>query len=268
MEPTNLQPPFPEAKRNSTKCNIYEANGDQYTSVAIVPSLKSREHKPQHNQLPPDYQEVKPVYTDLSNNNPTCSEKLSHGKPEKRKKKFFRSLLNIPRNIASVRLNSSTKLEEGKRQYNELVASYRDAKPVYTDLSKDNQTFDEEHLYNELEEPKQSDLPSASNITNKQAPVAFNPTNKSDKQIPQYSEIAPQYPDSLPMYANPNAVGGHVYRELEEPKKTDSLPSPNVIYDKPHCVVGNYCHRVRKLSSEVLNPKLTHARVLSDGVVV
>ena len=211
---------------------------------------------------------MKPVYTDLSNINPTCPEKLSYDKPDKREKKVFRSHLNIPREKASVKLNPPPKFEEGKRQYNELSTSYRDAKPVYTNLSKDNPTFEEKHLYKELEKPKQSDLPSASNVTNKQAPVAFNPTNKSDKQIPQYNEIAPQYPDSLPVYANPNAVGGHVYRELEEPKKTDSLPSPNVIYDKPHCVVGNYCHRVRKLSSEVLNPKLTNARVLSDGVVV
>ena len=181
---------------------------------------------------------------------------------------MFRSHLNIPRENASVRLNPPPKLEEGKRQYNELVTSYRDTKPVYTDLSKDNPTFEEEHLYKELEEPKQSDLLSASNVTNKQAPVAFNPPNKSDKQIPQYSEITPQYPDSLPVYVNPNTLGGNVYRELEEPKKTDSLSSLNVIYDKPHCVVGNYCHRVRKLSSEVLNPKLVQARVLSDGVVV
>ena len=195
-------------------------------------------------------------------------QKNSHDKPEKCENKFFRSLLNIPRKKALIRLNSSPKFEEGKRQYNELVASYRDTKPVYTNLSKDSSTFEEEHLYKELEEPKQSELPLGYNVANKQASVAYNPPNKSDKKIPQYSEIAPQYPDSLTLYANPNAVGGHVYRELEEPKKTDSLSSPNVIYDKPHCVVESYCHRVRKLSSEVLNPKLVQARVLSDGVVV
>ena len=231
-------------------------------------SLKSGEQKAQYNQLPPDYQEVKPVYTDLCNTNLTCSEKLSHGKPEKREKKLLRSHLNIPRKKASVTLNLSRKLEEGKQQYNELAESYQGAKPVYTDLSKDNPTFEEEHLYKELEEPKQSQRPTASNVTNKQASVAFNPPNKSGKQIPQYSEIAPQYPDSPPVYANPNAVGGHVYRELEEPNKTAFPSFPRVIYDKPHCVVGNYCHRVRKLSSEVLNPKLTQARVLSDGIVV
>ena len=190
--------------------------------------------------------------------------KLSHDKPEEREKKVFRSHLNIPREKAS----ATPKLEEGKRQYKELVASYLGAKPVYTDISKDNPTFEEEHLYKELEEPKRSEIPPASNVANKQGSVAFNPPNKSDKQIPQYSEIAPRYPDSLPLYANPNAVGGHVYRELEEPNKTDSPFSPNVIYDKPQCVVENYCHRVRKLSSEVLNPKLIQARVLSDGIVV
>ena len=188
-------------------------------------------------------------------------EKLSHDKPEEREKKVFRSHLNIPKEKASV----TPKLEKGKRQYKELVASYQGAKPVYTDTSNDNPTFEEEHLYKELEEPKRSKLPPASNVADKQASVAFN---SPDKQIPQYSEIAPRYPDSLPLYANPNAVGGHVYRELEEPKKKNSPFSPNVIYDKPQCVVGNYCHQVRKLSSEVLNPKLIQARVLSDGIVV
>ena len=159
-------------------------------------------------------------------------------------------------------------MEEGKQQYKELAESYRDVKPVYTDLSKDKPTFEEEHLYKELEEPKRTELPRASNVINKKASVTFNPTKKSEKQIPQYSEIAPQYPDSLPVYVNPNAVGGHVYRELEEPNKTDFLSSPSVMYDKPHCVVGNYCHRVKKLSWEVLNPKLIQARVLSDGIVV
>ena len=226
---------------------IYERFGAEYTSVTIAPSLKSGEHKAQYNQLPPDYQEVKPVYTDLSTTNPTCSEKLSHGKREKHKKKLFRSHLNIFRKKASVTLNPSPKLEEEKRQYNDLAESYRDFKPVYTDLSKDNPTFEEEHLYKELEEPKRTELPRASNVIKKRASLAFNPPNKSDKQIPQYSEIAPQYPDSLPLHANPNAVGGHVYRELEEPNKTDSPSSPSAIYDKPHCVVGNYCHRVRKL---------------------
>ena len=139
---------------------------------------------------------------------------------------------------------------------------------MYTDLSKDNPTFEEEHLYRELEEPKRDEPNRASTVIKKQASVAFNPPNKSDKLISQYSEIDPQYPDSLPVYANPNAVAGHVYRELEEPYKMDSSSSPSVIYDKPHCVVGNYCPRVRKPSSEVLNPKLSQARVLSDGIVV
>ena len=177
---------------------------------------------------------------------------------------MFRSHHNILREKASV----TPKLDEGKRQYNEHVASYQGAKPIYTNISKDNPTFEEEHLYKELEEPKQKELPPASNVTNKQASVAFNPQNKSDKQLPQYSEVAPQHPDSLPVYANPNAVGVHVYRELEEPKKKNSPVSPNVIYDKPQSVVQNYCHRIRKLSSEVLNPKLIQARVLSDGIVV
>lgn len=231
----------------------------------IAPSLKPGQHKAQYNQLLPDYQEVEPVYTDLSTTNPTCSEKLSHGKPEKHEKKLFRSHLNIFRKKVSVTLNPSPKFEE-KREYNELAESYRDAKPVYTDLSKDNPTFEEEHLYKELEKPKE--FPPASNVANKQASVAFNPPNKLDKQIPQYSEIAPQYPDSPPVYANPNAVGVHVYRELEEPKKNNSPFSAKVIYDKPHCVVGNYCQRVRKLSSDFLNPKLIEAKVLSDGIVV
>ena len=233
----------------------------------IAPSLKPGQHKAQYNQLLPDYQEVEPVYTDLSTTNPTCSEKLSHGKPEKHEKKLFRSHLNIFRKKVSVTLNPSPKFEE-KREYNELAESYRDAKPVYTDLSKDNPTFEEEHFYRELEEPKRDEPKRASTVIKKQASFAFNPPNKSDKIIPQYSEIDPQYPDSLPVYANANAVGEHVYRELEEPYKMDSSSSPSVIYDKPHCVVGNYCHRVRKLSSKVLNPKLIQARVLSDGIVV
>ena len=189
-------------------------------------------------------------------------EKLSHDRPEEREKKVFRSHLNIPREKVSV----TPKLEQGKQQYNELVAPHQGAKPIYTNTSKDNPTFEEEHLYKELEEPKE--LPPASNVANKQASVASNPPNKSNKQIPQYSEIAPQCPDSPPVYANPNAVGVHVYRELEEPKKKNSPFSPKVIYDKPHCEVGNYCQRVRKLSSEVLNPKLIQAKVLSDGIVV
>ena len=207
------------------------------------------------------------MYIDLSTTNPTCSEKLSYGQPEKHKKKLFRSHLNNFRKKAQVTLNPSPKFEE-KRQYNELAESYRHVKPVYTDLSKNNPTFEEEHLYKELEEPKRTALPRASNVIKKQTSFALNPPNKSDKQIPQYSEIDPQCPDSLSVYANPNAVAGHVYRELEEPHKADFPSSPSVIYDKPHCVVGNYCHRIRKLSSEVLNPKLIQARVLSDGIVV
>ena len=240
IEPDYLKPI--DGRRNSQESTVYEIFGDEFASAVFryvdVHNTQYKEITPYYQDVTSYYQDVTPVYTSLALNKPSPGTDHSNKRLEKPSGKMFISPQDFTDKKVSVALNPSLSPEDDELQGSDFSHYYQYFKPVFPDPPKSDQTFPEERIYRELERPDGGDLIPPTNVKNKQALVPFNSLKQSDKQIPQYCELAPEYQDFKPVYIdlckdNPAFVGKHVCTEPDATERCECPISPYVIYDTP-----------------------------------
>ena len=71
---------------------------------------------------------------------------------------------NFTDGYTSITFNSVHKSDVSKPQYSGLALQYQDNKPVYTDLSTDNQRYVEEPFYRKVDETDRGELPQPPDV--------------------------------------------------------------------------------------------------------
>lgn len=103
----------------------------------------------------------------------------------------------------TITFNTSHKSDGSKPQYSELGFKYQDIKPIYSDLSADQQTYSDEPFYRQVEENDKGEFPLPSDVIYRTVEEEL-PTYEENNYYSAVETLPDEPPNPTAVYAKVN----------------------------------------------------------------